>query len=170
MCGACPPSDQLGRLLEYWILKCSWRDASSNPASGQHLTKLVRSCLGVQLRHGGDHVDFDGGLRFGSRTLLCSLFNVGSQVRLIPSRSRGARLGSCRRLSGAQRSPPSATPAPWGTRASAARFQPACLNRCPRPPCDLHRLLPAAQFVSLPRSPSRRCSAACWASPVEVLL
>ncbi len=114
MCGACPPSDQLGRLLGYWILRCSWRDASSNPASGQHLFKLVRSCLGVQLRHGGNHVDFGNGLRFGSSTLFCILFNVSCQVRLIPSRSCGARIGRCRRLSRVQRSPSSATPAPDG--------------------------------------------------------
>ena len=46
--------------------------------------------------------------------MLCSLFNVGCQVRLIPSRSCGARLGRCRRLSRVQRSPSSATPAPDG--------------------------------------------------------
>ena len=32
------------------------------------------------------------------------------------------------------------------------------------PPCDLHGLLPSAQFVSPARSPSQRCSATCWTS------
>ena len=32
------------------------------------------------------------------------------------------------------------------------------------PPCNLHGLLPSAQFVSPARSPSQRCSATCWTS------
>ncbi len=104
-------SDQLERLLEHRILKCSWRDASCSPAGGKHLVELVRNCLqvGVQLRHGETHIDFGSGLRFGSRTLLRSLFNapchplrlaVMSSARfawLVPSLSCGVRAGRCRR-------------------------------------------------------------------------
>ena len=89
--------------------------AAIQPADSIMISSSSASAAALECSF-GDHADFDGGLRFWStgRTLLCSLFNVSCQVRLIPSRSYGARLGRCRRLSRVQRSPSSATPAPDG--------------------------------------------------------